>query len=192
MCRKEQHCKEEWSQLALSRSVSRAFINTATNISEPRIPEKLPKIPAYLCMAIPDLRLSFTRIYPTRRSFYLSIFCVDFVVKKVAMAHNFVVKKVAMGHNFVVKKVAMGHNFVVKKVAMGHNFFAEYFNLPIPVIIPPKIRINSHTDAKCDHLTLLYQRAQSYTTPKIKKKKHLCVHVKQGMYWPVNFSLCSP
>ena len=159
MCRKEQHCKEEWSQLALSRSVSRAFINTATNISEPRIPEKLPKIPAYLCMAIPDLRLSFTRIYPTRRSFYLSIFCVD---------------------------------FVVKKVAMGHNFFAEYFNLPIPVIIPPKIRINSHTDAKCDHLTLLYQRAQSYTTPKIKKKKHLCVHVKQGMYWPVNFSLCSP
>jgi hypothetical protein len=86
-------------------------------------------------MATPDLLLSFTRIYPKRRSFYLGVFCVD---------------------------------FVVKKVAMGHNFFSEYFNLPLLVIIQPKNRIKSRTDTQCDYLTLLYQRAQSYTAPKIE------------------------
>ena len=88
----------------------------------------LATIPSYFCMAIPDLRLSFTCIYPNRRSFYLSVFCVD---------------------------------FVVKKLEMKHNFFSEYFNLHLQVIIPPKIRVNSRTDAQCDYLTLLYQRAQS-------------------------------
>jgi hypothetical protein len=59
-------------------------------------------------------------------------------------------------------------DLAVKKVAMGHNFFSEYFTLHLPVTIPPKIRINLRADTQCDYLTMLYQRAQSYSSPKIE------------------------